>query len=219
MDTNISSRKNTNSRVDLKEDYHVHCNYNDHSSADLTVENVVKQAKRMDMTTLALTEHVRKTSPWISKYLGEIEAIDNGDLKIIAGFEAKILRDGSVDCLDRYASEYFLIASFHTTYGNKEVWMQALEKAIQNPDVDVIGHLAPEPSFVLNTNEIEDLSSLLASNKKIVELNVKYHRPPIEWLRILKKKDVRFHLGSDAHTLQEIGRYEKISDLIAAVDE
>lgn len=219
LDSDSSGKVNASQKANVKEDYHVHCNYNDHSSRDLTVENVVQHAKEIGLTTVAFTEHVRKTSPWIPEYLSEIASIHESDLRIIAGFEAKILRDGSIDCLDRYADEYFIVASFHTIFEDKEVWMQALERAIKNPNVDVIGHIAPEPSFVLSENEMEDISSLITKNGKIVELNVKYHRPPIDWLRIMKRNGVRFHLGSDAHSLQEIGRYETISDLIAVLNE
>jgi histidinol phosphatase-like PHP family hydrolase len=202
--------------LSMKEDYHIHCSYNDHSSPDLTVSNVVKQAQNMGLKVIAFAEHVRKTSDWIPKYLDEIERISSSDntIKVIPGFEAKILIDGSIDCSEKYAEKYFLIASFHTQYNDKQVWLHALEKAIENPNVDVIGHIAPEPSFTLEPKEIEQLSNLIAQNKKTVELNAKYHRPPIDWIKILRKNKVRFHLGSDAHSLDQVGRFEKISDLI-----
>jgi putative hydrolase len=207
--------------LSTKEDYHIHCNYNDHSSPDLTVSNVVKYAENLGLKVIAFAEHVRKTSDWIPKYLDEIERISSSSSnspKVIPGFEAKILIDGSIDCPEKYADKYFLIASFHTRYDDKQVWLHALEKAIENPNVDVIGHIAPEPSFTLELNEIEQLSNLITQNNKTVELNVKYHRPPKEWIKILRKNNVHFHLGSDAHSLDEVGRFEKISDLIALAE-
>jgi putative hydrolase len=210
--------------LSIKEDYHIHCNYNDHSSPDLTISNVVKHAADMGLKVIAFAEHVRKTSDWIPKYLDEIERIrsssssSDNTIKVIPGFEAKILNDGSIDCMEKYAQEYFLIASFHTQYNDKQVWLHALEKAIENPNVDVIGHIAPEPSFALELNEIEQLSNLIVQNKKTVELNAKYHRPPIDWIKILRKNKVHFHLGSDAHSLDQIGRFEKISDLITVAE-
>ena len=209
--------------LSTKEDYHIHCNYNDHSSPDLTVSNVVKYAENRDLRVIAFTEHVRKTSDWIPKYLDEIQHIissidSNRILEIIVGFEAKILIDGSIDCPEKYAEKYFLIASFHTEYHDKQVWLQALEKAIENTNVDVIGHIAPEPSFTLEPDEVEQLANLIIQNNKTVELNVKYHRPPKEWIKIFRKYNVHFHLGSDAHSLDEIGRFEKISDLISLAE-
>jgi putative hydrolase len=55
-------------------------------------------------------------------------------------------------------------------------------------------------------------------NKKIIEINAKYHRPPYDWISHFKKDGVKFHLGSDAHSLDEIGQYERISDLISLIN-
>jgi putative hydrolase len=85
--------------------------------------------------------------------------------------------------------------------------------------INTIGHLAPEPTFDLNDDELSELASLIFSNHKIIELNAKYHRPPPKWLLKFKEQNIRFHLGSDAHSLQEIGNFSKISDLIAIVQD
>jgi putative hydrolase len=100
-------------------------------------------------------------------------------LKLITGFEAKILRDGSIDCCEEYSRNHFIVASFHTIFGDKRIWMEALKCVIQNPDVDVIGHLAPEPTFDLDDQELSELASLIVSNHKIIEISAKYHRPPL----------------------------------------
>jgi len=181
-------------------------------------DHFLLRSEEIGLQTLAFTEHVRKTSDWIPAYLREIESYgnnNNSQTRIIPGFEAKILVDGSINCPEQYSKNYFLIASFHNLYGCKQVWMNALKKAIENPDVNVIGHIAPEPTFTLGDSEVDALASLIVKNKKIVELNAKYCRPPPEWILIFKKKGVKFHLGSDAHSLQQIGQFEKISDLIS----
>ena len=209
--------------MDKKQDYHVHCNYNDHSASDLTVKNIIARGEKIGLRVIALTEHVRRTSDWIPRYLAEIRAetatASSSKLKVITGFEAKILRDGSIDCWEEYSKDHFIVASFHTIFGDKRVWVEALKSTIQNPDVDVIGHLAPEPTFDLNDEELSELASLIFSNNKIIELNAKYHRPPPRWLLKFKEHHVRFHLGSDAHSLEEIGNFSRISDLIAAVQD
>ena len=209
--------------MDKAQDYHVHCNYNDHSASDLTVKNIIARAENIGLKVVALTEHVRRTSDWVPRYLGEITtetaAVSSNKLKVIPGFEAKILRDGSIDCCEEYSKDHFIVASFHSVFGDKRIWIEALKGAIQNPDVDVIGHLAPEPTFDLNDEELSELASLIFSNHKIIELNAKYHRPPPKWLLKFKEQNVRFHLGSDAHSLQEIGNFSKILDLIALVHD
>src|SRR5919197_4149497 len=120
----------TNIQLDKDQDYHVHCNYNDHSAADLTIKNVIAHAEKIGLRAIALTEHVRRTSDWVPRYLGEIRAETAGassnKLKVIPGFEAKILRDGSIDCCKEYSRNYFIVASFHSIFGNKREWIEAL---------------------------------------------------------------------------------------------
>jgi putative hydrolase len=204
--------------MNLREDYHIHSNYNDHSSSDLTIANVVRRAEELNLQTIAFTEHVRKTSRWLPEYLREIESLSkDSPVRIIPGFEAKILADGSINCSEEYSKDYFLIASFHTLYNDKNVWLNALTNAIKNPNVDVIGHIAPEPTFRMELWEVQDLASLIVKNKKIIEINAKYHRPPREWIVLFMRMGVKFHLGSDAHRLEEIGQFAKISDLVSLV--
>jgi putative hydrolase len=205
--------------LDLKKDYHVHSNYNDHSPQELSIENVTRYAEKINLNTLAFAEHVRRTSDWISRYLEEIDKIKSSGTKLtlISGFEAKILKDGTVDFPNEYEG-HFLIASFHTRYNNKQEWLSALKSAISLPYVHVIGHLAPEESFDLTDDELLELSQLLRTNSKIVEINAKYQRPPMKWLRVFKENNVNFHLGSDAHDLSEIGNFNAITNLIEYVD-
>ncbi len=95
--------------------------------------------------------------------------------------------------------------------------MNAIKNAIRNPDVNVIGHLAPEPSFSLDSEELIEICELLKEHGKIVELNAKYNRPPIDWVRKFKEHNVEFHLGSDAHSLNEIGEFSRIIGLVQFV--
>ncbi len=201
--------------MNLKEDYHIHTNYNDHSASNLTVKNVVMEAERKGLETIAITEHVRETSKWIPSYLIDISNyIQKTNVKVIPGFEAKILSNGNIDCREEIARDYFIIASFHTKYHDKAIWINALTKAIENKYVNVIGHLSPESSFQIDSKEIEEFAELLIKHGKIVEINAKYQMPPESWIKIFIKRGVKFHLGSDAHSLNEIGNYESIIKLI-----
>ncbi|HEX5905172.1 MAG TPA: PHP domain-containing protein [Candidatus Nitrosocosmicus sp.] len=206
--------------LNRQEDMHIHCNYNDHSDVDLTTLNIIRIAEEKNLKRIAITEHVRKSSDWTRKYLDELNSqIPNARVKIIPGFEAKILQNGEVDCPEEYLSNDFLIiASFHTKYP-KEQWYSALVETIKNPYVNVIGHLAPEIGFNLSDYEIEKLGDLLIANNKIVEINSKYVRPPVHFIKIFKRQGVIFHLGSDAHSLKEIGDFNRINHLINLIEE
>ena len=206
--------------LNQKEDYHIHCNYNDHSSKDLTIDNVVKRANELQLQKIAFTEHVRASSDWTEGYLEELKRHDNKTtVKILKGFEAKILPDGNIDCpLNYLNNDYFIIASFHTKYQDKEKWYSALIKAVRNENVNVIGHLAPDPGISLEKKEIDNLAEEMISNNKIVEINAKYKRPPLEFIKSFKEQGIRFHLGSDAHTLSEIANYNGIKNLINFIE-
>lgn len=205
--------------LNIKEDYHIHCSYNDHSSKDLTVPNILLTAKKLGLEKIAITEHVRRTSEWTDVYIKEIESFINyTNIEVLKGFEAKILPNGEIDCPNQYLTgNFFIIASFHTKY-EKETWLNALIKTINNPFVNVIGHLAPEIGFSISENEIKKIGEELHSNEKIVEINAKYKRPPVDFLTIFKDMGIRFHLGSDAHSLNEIGNFSRINDLINLIE-
>ena len=55
----------------------------------------------------------------------------------------------------------------------------------------------------------------MVQNQKVVELNSKYRRPPLDWIISFKGMGVKFHLGSDAHSLRSVGCFENINHLIA----
>ena len=205
--------------LESKADYHIHANYNDHSSSDMTVPNIIKVATEKELNKIAITEHVRKTSGWIPGYLAEVYNIKKivSDLDILPGFETKILSDGTIDFPERY-KQYYIIASFHTKYVKKEVWINALNSVLEIECVDVIGHLAPEESFNLTTVELDDLARSIKKNDKVIELNAKYVRPPLEWVSVFKQHGVKFHLGSDAHRLEDIGNFNSINHLVQYVN-
>ena len=206
--------------LNVKEDLHIHCNYNDHSSKDLTIPNIIAKSESLGLERIAITEHVRKNSEWTKDYINEINHyIPKTRLKILKGFEAKILVDGDIDCASEFLNkDYFIIASFHTKY-NKEVWYEGLIKAIRNPNVDVIGHLAPEIDFSIDESELKNIGDLIVANGKKIEINSKYIRPPKEFLKIFKKCGVNFHLGSDAHAIKDIGNFSRIKDLINVIEK
>ncbi|VFJ12346.1 PHP domain-containing protein [Candidatus Nitrosocosmicus franklandus] len=206
--------------LDRQQDMHIHCSYNDHSDLNLTVPNIIRTAEEKKLKKIAITEHVRRSSEWTGRYIEELNThIPSSRVKILPGFEAKILQNGEIDCPQEYlASEYFIIASFHTKYP-KDLWYSALIEVAKNPFVNVIGHLAPEVGFSLNDQEIEKLGELFKANDKIVELNSKYVRPPVKFLEIFKRQGVKFHLGSDAHSLGEIGNFNRINHLINLIEE
>jgi histidinol phosphatase-like PHP family hydrolase len=58
---------------------------------------------------------VRKTSDWVPRYLDEIRAeaavVSSSKLKVIPGIEAKILKNGSIDCCEEYSKDHLIVVS------------------------------------------------------------------------------------------------------------
>ena len=73
--------------------------------------------------------------------------------------------------------------------------------------------------LVLDNEELIEICQLLKEHGKIVELNAKYNRPPIDWVLKFKEFNVDFHLGSDAHSLNEIGEFSRVLKLVQVVDD
>lgn len=207
-------------KLNLKEDLHIHCNYNDHSDQNLTIPNVIKRAEELKLGRIAITEHVRKSSDWTCMYMKELEKYSkNSSVDILKGFEAKILSNGDIDCPDEYLSQdFFIIASFHTKY-DKNQWSSSLVEAIKNPYVRVIGHLAPETTFGVEDDEVRRIGNLVYDHNKVIEINAKYVRPPTRFIEIFKEIGVNFHVGSDAHSLKEIGDFNRIKHLINLIEK
>jgi putative hydrolase len=63
-----------------------------------------------------------------------------------------------------------------------------------------------------NDDDLSELVSLIFSSHKIRETNANYRRHPIRWILKFKEHQVKFHLGSDAHPLEEIGDFSRVSD-------
>ena len=110
-----------------------------------------------------------------------------------------------------------------TFFGDDTITLTEDMTAENVPGWDSLAHVnlmfSIEEAFGIrfSDEELADLASWLFSNHKVIELNAKYHRPPARWILKFKEHHVRFHLGSDAHSLDEIGNFSRISDLIALV--
>ena len=59
--------------MNIRQDFHIHANYNDHSELNLTIKNAIEQAEKIGLECIAFTEHVRRSSEWINDYIKEIE--------------------------------------------------------------------------------------------------------------------------------------------------
>jgi histidinol phosphatase-like PHP family hydrolase len=64
---------------------------------------------------------------------------------------------------------------------------------------------------------MEEIAKFISKHDKIIELNAKYKLPLENWIKVFVKNGVKFHLGSDAHSLDEIGNYDSIMKMIKQI--
>jgi len=127
---------------------------------------------------------------------------------ILAGCEAKVLEDGSLDVSEEVLrrSEIVLMA-FHSFPNSKEKYVRALRTALSNPKVDVWAHpglFLKNKEVGLREWEVEKIFSLANKEGVLIELNKKYNLPPQSWVKIGEEKGVKFVKGSDAHSVKDL---------------
>ena len=127
-------------------------------------------------------------------------------MRLFAGTECDILKDGSLDFDDELLSELdYVVASVHNVFNLPEKEMTArLIRAIENPHVTMLGHLTGrlllkrEP-YAVNVPMILDAA---AETGTIIELNANPWRLDMDWRwwKLAKEKGVKCAINPDAHS-------------------
>jgi len=161
-------------------------------SVNLTVLDSEAQAKGVGgLKTNIVTKNVRRTT--------------NNGIKLFAGVEVNILVDGSLDISDRELSKLdIVIASIHSSFRQSQEQVTArLLKAIQNPNVDIIGHpsgrlLPNRQPLNLNWKKIFE-----AARKYNVAMEINSHPTRLDLTDDLcfmaRDMGVKFIISSDMH--------------------
>lgn len=208
----------------LRGDFHTHTCYSDGSD---TIDAYCQRARINGLTHIAFTEHVRKKLSYnFNDYLSEIAAAREQypDLTIFAGCETKVLdTSGNLDVQGSVTDSCDLVtAVFHSfPCSDKETYLKALKAMLVNPVVDIWGHptlFAKKHGLQLNRDEIVDIVETCVRSGIIIEINLKYHLPDLDFLKIARKRGAKFVFGSDAHAVDEllnkdqlVKRWEKIT--------
>jgi DNA polymerase (family 10) len=137
---------------DLRGDLHSHTTASDGTAS---IEEMARAAGEAGYEYLAITDHSAsfgfgdEVSP--DRLREQIELIrtlsgtaDAGGVQLLAGSEVNILPDGGLDYEDELLAELdWVVASVHSSFGMTADAMTArIVRAVENPLVDVIGHLS-----------------------------------------------------------------------------
>ena len=184
-----------------------------------TIEQMAHYCQSQNLEYLVLTDHSKAafyanglSEERVIAQHAEIDSINAkmSDFKIFKGIEADILSDGSIDYgVDFIQNFEFVIASIHSNLTMDEsTAMKRLIKAIEHPNVDMLGHLTgrlllSRKGYPINHTVIIDAC---AANGVGIEINANPYRLDIDWRWIpyCIEKGVMLSINPDAHQMQGI---------------
>ncbi len=201
---------------DIKGDLHVHSNWSDGSCS---LAELAEAARLCGFKYIAITDHSHSlpitgglNPERLNLQTQLIEQLNRQQpgLHILRGIEVDILKDGSLDLSDKDLEQLdIVIASIHSYFRlNREDQTRRLLRAIENPHVDIIGHLTGR---MLNKRsgydfDLERILRAAAQNRKVLEINAHPSRLDIDEqvARRAVSLGIKVAINSDAHNLTEM---------------
>lgn len=202
---------------DLKGDLHCHSIYSD---GIRTIEEMAEAFIKQGYEYFAITDHSHAVGitggmdeAKIKKQWKEIDKLNKkfeGKIRILKGCEVDIMRDGSLDFSDEILSKLDVVVASAHIHGRLPAAEQTARiiKAIANPHVDILGH--PTGRLINKRAEMEfDMEAVIEAcvkNNVAMEVNASPMRLDLseKYIKIAKKKGVKFVVSSDAHNSDQI---------------
>ncbi|MGI9184176.1 MAG: DNA polymerase/3'-5' exonuclease PolX [Solirubrobacteraceae bacterium] len=208
---------------DLRGDLHCHTTASDGTAS---IEEMARAAAAADYEYLAITDHsasfgfgdevspdrLREQTERINWLSGGAEV---AGVELLAGSEVNILPDGSLDYDDELLAELdWVVASVHSSFGmGAEAMTARIVRAIENPMVDVIGHLSgrkieSRPPYEF---DFEAVLAAAAANGTMLEINASPARRDMNDVhaRAAAAAGIGVVISCDAHRVGgfEVARY------------
>ena len=201
---------------DVKGDLQMHTKWSDGSN---TVEEMALAAKKLGHEYICITDHTGKLAianaldeKRIIQQKKEIEKVNkkiNG-ITILQGTEVNIKDDGTLDVENRILKKFdIVVASIHSGFKkSKEQMTKRLVKAMENENVDIIGH--PTGRLITRREGYElDFEKIFDAAKKtgtILEINAYPERLDLKDtnVRAAIKAGVKLSIGTDAHNSDQL---------------
>ncbi|HMI81750.1 MAG TPA: DNA polymerase/3'-5' exonuclease PolX [Solirubrobacterales bacterium] len=196
---------------DIKGDLHSHTTLSDGRN---TLEEMAEAAIDRGYEYLAITDHSAShgfgdhvTAERLWERIEEVRAWNKGKrgFRLLAGSEINIGLDGSLDYPDDLVAALdWVVASVHTSFSvSKQQMTERVLTAIENPDVDCIGHLTGrligrrEPYAI----DVEAIAEAAARTGTMIEINGNPNRRDLSDLhaRLAVEAGVKIVLNTDAH--------------------
>lgn len=195
-------------------DIHVHSNYSP-CGIDVSIEKNIEVAVERGIELIAITDHGTTPRPqWIDSYFRDIATV-NPPIILLTGMEVDVNLNGEL-IVERSIRKRFdiLVAALHTRPGLTgeklyKWWSSTLRKVITSGEVLVIAHPTDIAWYKINppTEYILEVVDELKDSGVVVELNYHHRDPSNTFLRLCIERGVKITPTSDAHRLDEIGRF------------
>lgn len=136
------------------------------------------------------------------------EEYEDQDLRIFAGSEVDILKDGSLDFDDGLLGDLdYVVASVHNIFTLSEAdQTRRIIRAMENPHVTMLGHvtgrlLLERPAYAVNIPAIIEAA---AETGTIIEINANPWRLDLDWRwwKLAVEKGVKCSINPDAHSVR-----------------
>jgi DNA polymerase (family 10) len=205
---------------DILGDLHCHCDWDGGSNS---IEEIAEEARKIGYQYVGISDHTKflriehgldeKQLLARNKEIDKINLkfkIKNLKFRVLAGCEANILGDGSIDIKDEVLAKIdFVIAGVHSQMKmSRREMTERIIKAIKNPNVDIISH--PTGRLINKRDEyLIDFDKILKAAKEtgtILEINASPYRLDLKDVYIKKTKEagVKMVINTDAHNLEQM---------------
>ncbi len=204
---------------DLRGDLQMHTTESDGRHS---IEQMAQAARKMGYEYVAITDHSKAVTvangmdeARTREHARKIRAAKVDGIRILAGIEVDILKDGRLDLADEVLAELdIVVASIHSFMNMERAEItERMLAAIENPYVQIIGH--PTGRILLRRDAMAyDMERILDAARRrgvVVECNAAPDRLDLKdaYLRMAKDRGVRVVISTDAHSIKnlELMRY------------
>lgn len=206
-----------------------HCHTVSSGHAYSTVMEIAQMASDKGLKMVAITDHGPSMpgSPNIYHIINQRVIPDEiFGVKILKGVEANILDfEGNLDIEDSVLKNLdVVIASLHDVCirpGSYKENTNAIMKAMENPYVDIIGH-SGNPNFPIDKEAVvkkaKETNTLIEiNNSSFLSSRAGSMGNCMEIARMCEEYGVPMVVGSDAHIAFDVGRTDKIEEVLKYV--
>jgi histidinol phosphatase-like PHP family hydrolase len=202
---------------------HIHTTYSD---SRIVLQDAVEKCKSLRLEVIAFTDHFwpslgsqRGGINLIKRRREEINTVRNEypQLRILDGAEVDITMNGGLENVAGGSDQFDIVIGSIHHFLDSAKWIRTLERTLENDTFDILGHW---DGYLRNFSreDGERAAQLLAENNVAIEISSRYECQWEYFFEIARDAGCKFTLGSDAHWIEAIERFEKQRNILKAFD-